>query len=76
MLVLAELYWLPVQSRILFKILVLTYKALHGLAPHYIQSLLTPYIPTRALRSTAKLSLVVPKSNTLYGARAFSRFTP
>ncbi len=30
--VLAELHWLPVQS----KILVLTYKALHGLAPQYI----------------------------------------
>ncbi len=73
----AELHWLPIQSRILFKILVLTYKVLYGLAPHYIQSLLTPYIPTWALCSAAKLYLVIPHSNTLsYGARAFSRFAP
>ncbi len=63
--VLVELHWLPVWSRIWSRILVLTYNALHGLAPQYIQSLLTPYIPTRALLSTAKLSLIVPKSNTL-----------
>ena len=77
MLVITELHWLPVWSRILFKILVLTYKALCGLAPQYIQSLLTPYIPTRALWSTAKLSLKVLKSNTFsYGSIAFSRFIP
>ena len=45
--VLVELHWPPVWSRILLKILVLTYKTLevHGLGPQYIQSLLTPLHP-------------------------------
>ena len=33
---LMELHWLPIRSRILFKILVLTYKYLHGMAPTYL----------------------------------------
>ena len=31
--------WLPVSSRINFKILLLTFKAIHGLAPSYINDL-------------------------------------
>ena len=46
--ILALLHWLPVKSRIEFKILLLTYKALNGLAPSY---LIVPYYPTRALCS-------------------------
>ena len=41
--VLAELHWLPVEKRIIFKILLLTYKALHSQAPTYISELLVPY---------------------------------
>ena len=37
--VLFELYWLPVQYRIKFKILVFTFKAIYGLAPVYIRDL-------------------------------------
>ena len=33
---LMELHWLPVQQRINFKILLITYKALNGQAPSYI----------------------------------------
>ncbi len=58
--VLQELHWLPVRTRILYKILVLTYKALNGTAPDYIRSLLTCYQPKRALCSAGKGSLVVP----------------
>ena len=36
-----ELHWLPVRKRIAFKVLLLTYKAIHGLAPTYIQELIT-----------------------------------
>jgi len=31
---------------------MLTYKALHNLAPQYLCELLIPYTPTRALRSS------------------------
>ena len=49
--VLASLHWLPVMARADFKVLLLTYKALHGLAPTYLSDLVLPYIPTRTLRS-------------------------
>jgi len=35
-----ELQWLPVLARIHFKILLLAFKAIHGLAPEYISDLL------------------------------------
>ena len=38
--VLRELHWLPVHARIHFKVLLLTFKAIHGLAPSYIQYLI------------------------------------
>ena len=34
-----KLHWLPVKLRIKYKILLMTYKAIHGLSPDYIQSL-------------------------------------
>ena len=75
--VLASLHWLPVKFRIEFKILLLTYKALHGQAPSYLKELIVPYYPTRTLHSLNAGLLVVPivsKSRT--GARAFSYQAP
>ena len=40
--VLASLHWLPVKAD--FKVLLLTYKALHGLAPTYLSDLVLSYI--------------------------------
>ncbi len=75
--ILRELHWLPVHQRILFKVLVLVYKALHGLSPDCISALIVPYKPARELRSSSKPSLVIPKHATkAYGARAFSIFGP
>ena len=76
-LILADLHWFPVQYHILFKVLVLTYHALHGTAPPYIQSLLDPYIPTHTVHSALKPMLIIPHSNTIsYRARGFSCFAP
>ena len=41
-LVLKELHWLPIDRRVVYKVLVITYKALHGLAPVYLAELLAP----------------------------------
>ena len=38
--VLYRLHWLPVSFRIEYKVLILTYKAIHGLAPPYISDLI------------------------------------
>ena len=41
--VLMELYWLPVKQHVEFKILLLTYKVVNGMAPVYLQDLLDFY---------------------------------
>ena len=62
--VLRSLHWLPVRQRITYKIPLLTYKAMNGMALKYIADLLQPYTPTRQLRSSSKNLLVTPKSDT------------
>ena len=74
---LRKLHWLPVEQRIMFKILCLTFKALNGLAFSYIASLITPYSPTRALHSSDHQLLCTPKVNTKkFGERSFSHAAP
>ena len=41
-LVLKELHWLPVESRIAFKMLVMTFKCISGLAPSFLAELVQP----------------------------------
>jgi hypothetical protein len=75
--VLKSLHWLPVKYRIDFKILLLTYKAIHGLAPDYLSELLVPYTPVRNLRSGSKKQLTAPSTNLkTYGDRSFSMEPP
>ena len=63
--VLRELHWLPVTKRCQYKLLVLTYKTLHGTTPTYIHDMLNWYHPARPLRSGAFPSLVPNKHNTI-----------
>ncbi len=75
--VLMDLHWLPVAERIDYKIMLLTFKAIHGLAPAYLSELLTFYKPKRTLRSANKSFLDVPRCNLkMYGQRAFSYVAP
>ena len=74
---LMELHWLPVKYRIMFKILVLTYRCLHDLAPPYLSDLLSAHQPTRNLRSSKDNLLTVPRTKlSTYGDRAFSKAAP
>ena len=57
--VLRRLHWLPVKWRINYKIVVLVFRALHGLAPAYVSMLITPYEPHRALRSTGSEYIIM-----------------
>ncbi len=71
--VLCSLHWLPVCYRIEFKILLLVFKALSGMAPEYLSDLLNPNTSSRPLRSSEKRVLMVPRSRSkLRGDRAFS----
>ena len=77
--VLINLHWLPVQQKIIFKVLLDPYKALNGLAPDYLLTLLIVYKPTCSLRSSAAntCNLSVPKSRTTtYGDRSFTYACP
>ena len=61
-----QLHWLPVQHRVHSKILILTFKAIHGLAPKYIIELIN--IKPRSiynLRSNQSLLLDPPKGKML-----------
>ena len=51
---------LPIRFRAQFKVLVLTYKALHGLGRQYLTERLSRHEPTRTPRSTSKVFLRVP----------------
>lgn len=75
--VLYSLHWLPVEQRIEFKILLLTFKALNNAAPLYLCELVEPYVPSRSLRSSS-LNLLTKGSFKLktYGRRAFSNAAP
>ena len=74
--ILEELHWLPIKYRIMFKILLLTYKSLNGLAPSYLCKLLVKK-PNRGLRSDCGNLLVIPKTKLVsYGDRSFSYAAP
>ena len=75
--VLQQLYWLPVKHRIDFKILLLTFKALHKLAPLYLSDLLHTFTPSCTLRSSSAILLTTPPAClTTMGSRAFSCAAP
>ena len=61
-LMLYELHWLLVAQQITFKILTLTYQALHGLVPAYRKELIVSYQSMCTLRSTDASLLVIPAS--------------
>ena len=76
--VLASLHWLPVKFRIDFKILLIAFKSINGLAPPYLTELVQRHNPARALRS-ADLSLLTPTTTAQLktrGDRAFALAAP
>ena len=78
---LKRLHWLPVRSRIKFKLLLITFKAIHGIAPDYIciKDLIVVRTPSKyALRSNDSLFLCHPsfKSYKTLGDRSFAMAAP
>ena len=57
--IMSDLHWLPIRARINFKVLLLTFKALHGLAPQYVQSLISVKTCYN-LRGSTTLLLAMP----------------
>ena len=71
---LRSLHWLPVASRIEYKLNTLCYKSIHQTAPAYLNDSISIYTPARTLRSSSDpLSLQVPRYNLpTVGRRSFS----
>ena len=75
-----NLHWLPVKFRIDFKILLLKYKAINGLAPYYLQELISLKEACKYnLRSDCDRLLLNPvkfKTLTTLGVRSFAAAAP
>ena len=75
--ILCKLHWLPVEKRIIFKILIMCFKAMNNLSPSYITELIHQHTPARSLRSSLQNLLTVQSVKTqTYGNRAFSASAP
>ena len=66
-----ELHWLPIQNRVMYKLLLMVYKSQHNMVPDYITAHLLDYTPSRRLRSSEDKQLVVIKTHTHYGDISF-----
>ena len=73
---LSELHWLPIESRIKFKLATITYKTLSTSQPQYLRSSLQAHIPTRNTRFADQQPLAKPYCSTEFGRRAFSYAAP
>ena len=75
-----DLHWLPVNQRIVFKILLLVYKVLHQLAPSYLVDLISvmPCSSYNLRRNNNGVLLRHPPAHSkkTLGDRSFSRAAP
>jgi len=71
-----ELHWMDVPERVTYKLGVMMYRCLRGLAPRYLADQFTPAsdVPSRLhLRSANRHQLIVPRCRlNTYGRRAFA----
>ena len=75
---LSSLHWLPISSRIQYKVCSLTFSSLFDSGPIYLSDLLQLYSPTRQLRSSNDTRILSkPTFNTKsFGSRRFSHQSP
>ena len=76
--ILRSLHWLPVDKRIIFKIMLLVHHSVYSLSsPTYLSNSVSKYNPTRSLRSSSDtLLLNTPRIKLAWGDRAFSAMGP
>ena len=65
------LHWLPIRKRIIFKLLLLVYKARNGMAPQYLIDHIMLYKPSRNLRSNTRDLLMVNRTHYSIGDSSF-----
>ena len=63
-----DLHWLPINSRIVYKILLMVHKCLYHTSPDDLNKLIT-------FESTRTFNLTVQRCNSVFGDRAFSVYS-
>ena len=74
-----NLHWLPIKQRIDFKIGVLSFKGINGLAPQYLVEIFTPVEANLALRRNRSVNrgdLIQTVNNMRYGHCSFAKAGP
>ena len=74
-----ELHWLPVTHRIVFRVLILAFKVIHGLAPSYLSDLIRVKQKSKySLRSNSSIVLEAPSEimRPTLGGRSFTYAAP
>ena len=73
-----NLHWLPIKQRVSYKIALTVYKCLHvENFPSYLKDLITPYTPSRNLRSGSQYLLEKPfKKLKTFGKKSFHYAAP
>ena len=73
---LIQLHWLPVQSRITFKIALLTFKSLSTSTPAYLSNLIQQKPHTKILRSSTAPLLKQQSTTNNISKRSFRNASP
>ena len=74
-----ELHWLPIPQRVICKLCLTTYEAINGTVPSYIAAMCVPSSTNQArlrLRSSDSRQLLLPRTKTEIGKRAFAYAGP
>lgn len=78
---LRQLHWLPIEARVLFKVVCIIFKIIHSdTSPIYLRELISVNDGVRRLRNTEGTTLCHPnfgkKPTRAYGDRAFAVYAP
>ena len=73
---LKQLHWLPVQARIMFKVLVMVFRTINGTAPIYLKKLLVNKRSRPELRSCSGTCFTIPRRRTKVADKSFSVVGP
>lgn len=75
--ILKSFHWLPISSRIVFKIATITYRCLNGFVPMYLTKFLSRRRSPYGLQSSESFDLYVSKTRLKsFGDRAFESMAP
>ena len=71
-----SLHWLPIEERITYKILVITFKCLNGTGPQYLADLISVHNCNRVLRPRGIELNYSKYKNKTHGGRSFKSAAP